>query len=338
MTEQGQQDLTEHSGKHADVGALLARGWQRLMHAPELGVLIALLVLSVATSLASPYFLQTDNILNVLRGIAVIGIMAFGETLVIMTGSFDLSIGSVLALSSMMTAKFMTEYHLNPLLAIVAGLVTGALCGVANGLLVTRVRINSFIATLAMLSIARGLVYLVANGSNIQMKDPAVVFLGAGYIGRIPFAVIEMFFLLIVAFVFLRYTVAGRRIAAVGGNERAARLSGVHVESIRMLVFVIMGALAAFAGVVKAATLSTAAVSAGTGNELDVIAAVVIGGASLAGGSGSVIGAVLGAAMMGVLHNAFVMLGFPLHIQTVSIGLVIIFAATVDRLRSSRSR
>jgi ribose transport system permease protein len=323
-----------------------ARGWsglgarigQRLLHASELGVLIALVVLSVATSLASPYFLQTDNILNVLRGIAVIGIMAFGETLVIMTGSFDLSIGSVLALSSMIAAKCMTEYHMNPLFAVLAGLATGAVCGAVNGLLVTRVRINSFIATLAMLSIARGLTYLAANGSNIQMKDAAVVYLGAGYIGRIPFAVIEMFFLLIVAYVFLRYTVAGRRIAAVGGNERAARLSGVRVERIRMLVFVIMGALAAFAGIVKAATLSTAAVSAGTGNELDVIAAVVIGGASLAGGTGSVIGAVLGAAMMGVLHNAFVMLGFPLHIQTVSIGLVIIFAATVDRLRTSRSR
>ena len=321
-------------GTQRGLGGLGARVWRRLLHASELGVLIALVVLSVATSLASPYFLQTDNILNVLRGIAVIGIMAFGETLVIMTGSFDLSIGSVLALSSMVAAKCMTEYHLNPLVAVLAGLITGAVCGAVNGLLVTRVRINSFIATLAMLSIARGLVYLVANGSNIQMKDPAVVYLGAGYIGRIPFAVIEMFFLLIIAYVFLRYTVAGRRIAAVGGNERAARLSGVRVERIRMLVFVIMGALAAFAGIVKAATLSTAAVSAGTGNELDVIAAVVIGGASLAGGSGSVIGAVLGAAMMGVLHNAFVMLGFPLHIQTVSIGLVIIFAATVDRLRT----
>jgi ribose transport system permease protein len=338
MIETGPQEITEVSGTQKGLGGLGARIWRRLLHASELGVLIALVVLSIATSLASPYFLQTDNILNVLRGIAVIGIMAFGETLVIMTGSFDLSIGSVLALSSMIAAKCMTEYHMTPLLAILAGLVTGAVCGAVNGLLVTRVRINSFIATLAMLSIARGLTYLAANGSNIQMKDAAVVFLGAGYIGRIPFAVIEMFFLLIVAYVFLRYTVAGRRIAAVGGNERAARLSGVRVERIRMLVFIIMGALAAFAGIVKAATLSTAAVSAGTGNELDVIAAVVIGGASLAGGTGSVIGAVLGAAMMGVLHNAFVMLGFPLHIQTVSIGLVIIFAATVDRLRTSRSR
>jgi ribose transport system permease protein len=338
MTEPGNQEITREAGLRGGLTGLAMRAWQQLLHTSELGVLVALIVLSIATSFASPYFLQEDNILNVLRGIAVIGIMAFGETLVIITGSFDLSIGSVLALSSMMTAKCMTQYHLNPLLAVFAGLITGALCGTANGLMVTRIRINSFIATLAMLSIARGLTYLVADGSNIQMKNPAVVYLGAGYIGRVPFAVIEMFFLLIVAYVFLRYTVVGRRIAAVGGNERAARLSGIRVERIRMLVFIIMGALAAFAGIVKAATLSTAAVSAGTGNELDVIAAVVIGGASLAGGTGSVIGAVLGAAMMGVLHNAFVMLGFPLHIQTVSIGLVIIFAATVDKLRTSRSR
>jgi ribose transport system permease protein len=338
MTESSQKEIIREGGARAGLAGMGVRIWRRLLHASELGVLIALIGLCVATTLASPYFLQTDNILNVLRGIAVIGIMAFGETLVIMTGSFDLSIGSVLALSSMVVAKSMTDYHLNPILAVLAGIVTGMVCGAANGLMVTRIRINSFIATLAMLSIARGLTYLVASGSNIQMRDKSVVFLGAGYLGRVPFAVIEMFFLLIVAYVFLRYTVVGRRVAAVGGNERAARLSGVRVERIRMLVFVIMGALAALAGVIKAATLSTAAVSAGTGNELDVIAAVVIGGASLAGGTGSVIGAVLGAALMGVLHNAFVMLGFPLHLQTVSIGLVIIFAATVDKLRTSRSR
>ena len=194
-----------------------------------------------------------------------------------------------------------------------------------------------------MLSIARGLAYLLASGlqgtvaSNVPMRDEAVNFLGSGYIGPVPVPVIEMFVLVIVFSLFLRSTVLGRQIYAVGSNEQAARLSGVPVNLVKLFVYTITGALAALAGIMTAGLLETSATNAGTGSELDVIAAVVIGGASLAGGEGTIIGSIIGAAIMAVLRNAFVLLQFPIYMQTISIGVVIILAVAIDQLRR-RSR
>ena len=189
--------------------------------------------------------------------------------------------------------------------------------GLTNGLIITRLKVNPFITTLGMLSIARGLAYLLASGlqgtvaSNIPFNDPMLAFLGNGYIGPVPFPVIEMFTLVIIFSLFLRYTVLGRQIYAVGSNEQAARLSGVPVNLVKIFVYTITGMLAAFSGIITAGLLGTSATNAGTGMELDVIAAVVIGGASLAGGEGTIIGSIIGAAIMAVLRNAFVLLQFP---------------------------
>lgn len=307
--------------------------------APETGVLVALIALIVVMAIASPYFLEPQNIFNVLRNMSTISIMAIGMTMVIVSGGIDLSVGSVLAMSAMVTARLMAEQGLNPWLALVVGLASGAALGGVNGLLITRVKVNPFIATLGMMSVARGLTYLFASGlkssvaSNIPMRDEGIGFLGAGYIGPVPFPVIEMFAFVLMATLFLKNTVLGRQIYGVGSNERAARLSGVNVSRVRMFCYTLTGFLAAYAGIMTSGLLSNSATNAGIGTELDVIAAAVIGGASLAGGEGTVYGAVIGAAIMAVLRNAFVLLGLPTYLQTVSIGVVIVLAVALDRLR-----
>ncbi len=305
----------------------------------EAGVFLALVLLIVIMAILSPFFLIPQNIFNVLRSMATIAIMAIGMTMVILTGGIDLSVGSVLAASAMVTARLITYSPINPWLAVVIGIAFGMFLGMINGFLVTKVRIAPFIATLGMLSIARGLTYMIASGlegtvaSNIPMRDPGVNFLGAGYIGPVPFPVILMTILVIIFSLFLKYTVLGRQIYAIGSNEQAARLSGVNLTRVKMFVYALTGALSGFAGIINAGLLSTSATNAGIGNELDVIAAVVIGGASLAGGEGTILGAVVGAAIMAVLRNAFVLLKMPVYMQTIAIGVVIILAVASDQIR-----
>jgi ribose transport system permease protein len=317
---------------------------KRIFRTRESGVLVALIVLCILMNFASPYFATKENIFNVLRSMSTIGIMAIGMTMVIVTGGIDLSIGSLAAVSAMVTARMITYGGWNPWLAFLAGILVGLGLGAVNGLVVTRLKVTPFIATLGMLSIARGLTYAVSWGlqgavaSNIPMRNEQVNFLGAGYIGAVPFQVIEMVVLVVIFTLFLNRMVLGRQIYALGSNEQAARLSGVRVNSVRMFVFAITGAFAALAGIMNAGLLSTAATNLGTGVELDVIAAVVIGGASLSGGEGTILGAIIGAAIMAVIRNAFVLVkigGSPLPIftQNIAIGVVIIAAVALDQLR-----
>jgi ribose transport system permease protein len=316
---------------------------RRIFRTREIGVLVALLVLCAAMSFASPYFLKTQNLFNVLRGVSTIGIMAIGMTMVIVSGGIDLSVGSVAAVSAMLTARLMTYHNFSPWISFLCGILLGLLLGTVNGFVITRIKVNPFITTLGMMSIARGLTYLLSTGlqgsvaSNIPMRNEAVNFLGAGYIGVVPFPVIEMVVLVTIFSLFLRHFVLGRQIYAVGSNEQAARLSGVNVANVRLFVYMLIGGLAALSGVMGAGLLSTAPTNLGTGNELDVIAAVVIGGASLVGGEGTILGAVIGAAIMAVIRNAFVLLKLPIYMQTVTIGVVIIIAVALDQLRKRGS-
>jgi len=312
--------------------------WRKYLQIREVNVLLALIFIVVIMSVASPYFLTQDNIFNVLRGMSTIGIMAIGQTMVIITGGIDLSVGSLLAVSSMLTARLITVHSENALLAVICGLSFGLLLGVTNGLVITRFKINPFITTLGMLSIGRGLTYLLATGvkgsvaSNIPMQNESIIFLGSGYLGPVPFSVVLLLLLLILATLFLKRTVPGRYIYAIGSNERSARLSGVPVNKVRVFVYAISGFFCALAGIILTGRLSTAATNIGVGNELDVIAAVVIGGASLQGGEGSVTGAVIGATIMAVVRNAFVLLHIPNHFQTITIGVVIVLAVGLDQL------
>lgn len=314
---------------------------KRLLQMREMGVLLALIVLVLFVNSQSEYFWTSRNIFNVLRSMSTIGIIAIGMTMIIVTAGIDLSVGSVLAASSMMTARLMYTGVLPPWPAFAVGLGFGALLGFTNGFIITKIRVNPFITTLGMLSIGRGVTLLLASGlqgtvaSNIPMRDPQVNYMGSGYIGDIPFPVIIMFSLVIFFSLFLRYTVLGRQVYAVGSNEDAARLSGVPVDLVKIFAYTTTGVLCALAGVMQAGLLSTAATSAGQGLELDVIAAVVIGGASLMGGQGTIFGAIIGAGIMAVLRNAFILLKFPSYAQTITIGVVIVLAVSIDQLRRS---
>jgi len=311
---------------------------QGLLSTSGAGVFLALVGLVILMSFLSPYFLRTQNLFNVLRGMSTIGIMAIGQTMIIVTAGIDLSVGSILAASGMAAARLMYQ-GVNPWLSVAGGLTLGLALGTINGLLITKVGINAFITTLGMLSVGRGLTYLLATGvrgtvaSNIPMPSEAVNFLGAGYVGPVPFPVIIMAVLVILFSLFLRFTVLGRQIYATGSNLKAARLSGVNVDRVRIFTYAATGCLCALAGVMEGGLLSTAATNAGVGKELDVIAAVVIGGASLVGGEGTIYGAIIGAAIMALIRNAFVLLRLPIHMQTVTIGIVIVLAVGADRLR-----
>lgn len=315
------------------------RSLKRAFQMREMGVLLALLILLIAMYFLSPYFWTSQNVFNVMRGMSTIGIMAIGQTMIIVTGGIDLSVGSILAASAMLTARLMYMEVVPPWIAVLLGLAFGSALGLTNGLIISKVKVNPFITTLGMLSIARGLTYLLASGlegtvaSNVPMRDDAVNFLGSGYVGPVPFPVIEMVVLVIIFSLFLKYTVLGRQIYAVGSNEQAARLSGVPVAFVKTFVYTITGMLCALSGIMTAGLLATSATNAGVGIELAVIAAVVIGGASLSGGEGTILGAVIGAAIMAVLRNAFVLLHFPIYMQTITIGVVIILAVAVDQLR-----
>lgn len=312
---------------------------RELFAAREAGVLAALVVLCVLLSFASPYFFTLRNVFNVLQGMSTIGIMAVGMTMVLVAGGLDLSVGSILAVGAVLSARLMTYQGWNPWLAVLGGIAAGVAFGAFNGLLVTRARIIPFIATLGTLSVGRGLAFLLATSgegtvaSNVPMRDPGVGFLGAGYVGPVPMPVIIMLALVVLAALFLSNTVLGRQIYAVGSNARAARLSGIDVDRVQLFTYVVTGALCALAGVVNTGLLATASTNVGQGIELDVIAAAVIGGTSLQGGEGSVVGTLFGAAIMAVVRNAFVLLGMPLHFQTMIIGAVILLAVGLDRRR-----
>ena len=219
-----------------------------------MGVFIALIILLIAMRLLSPYFLRTNNLFNVLRGMSTIAIMAIGQTMIIVTAGIDLSVGSILAASSMVAARLMFMEIVPPWAAVLAGLGFGTFLGLINGLVITRLGVNPFITTLGMLSIARGLAYLLATGlqgtvaSNIPMRNEFVTFLGKGYVGPVPVPVIVMVILVVIFSLFLRYTVLGRQIYAVGSNEQAARLSGVPVSLVKTFVYTITGTLCALSG------------------------------------------------------------------------------------------
>lgn len=305
--------------------------FDEIMKVKGIGVILSLVGLSILLSILSPYFLTPLNLFNVLRQISVIGILTVGQTLLMISGGLDLSIGASLGLTSCVAA-YVAQYGINSWLCGFIGILVGLIVGMVNGLLVTRIRVNALITTLGMLSIARGIALLITGGMPIQFRYP-VSFLGSGYVWQIPFPVIVMFVVAMVGHFIAKETILGRLIFAVGGSERAANLSGINVEGVRLTVFSLMGALAGLAGIVFAGNLASADPIAGIGIELDVIAAVVIGGTRLGGGEGSVVGSIIGAALMGVLRNGFVLLRISSYWQVVTIGLVIIVAVAMDQLR-----
>ncbi|WP_327655466.1 ABC transporter permease/substrate-binding protein [Streptomyces sp. NBC_00483] len=296
------------------------------------GALTALVVLVVAMSLMSGDFLTTQNLLNVGVQAAVTAILAFGVTFVIVSAGIDLSVGSVAALSATVLAWAATSEGVPVVIAVLLAVVTGVACGFVNGLLISYGKLPPFIATLAMLSVGRGLSLVISQGSPIPFPD-SVSKLGDTLGGWLPVPVIVMIVMGLITAVVLARTFIGRSMYAIGGNEEAARLSGLRVKRQKLVVYGLSGLFAAVAGIVLASRLASAQPQAANGYELDAIAAVVIGGASLAGGTGKASGTFIGALILAVLRNGLNLLSVSAFWQQVVIGVVIALAVLLDTAR-----
>lgn len=300
----------------------------------RMGPLLGLVVLVILLAFLSDSFLSINNLLNVARQVSLNAIIAAGMTMVILTGGIDLSVGSIVALAGTMTAGFMVS-GLNVWMAIVLGLIVGMVAGLFNGILVAKWHMPPFIVTLGTMTIMRGLTLVYSDGRPITGMDDAFRTLGGGYIYGIPIPVIIMLVVFIIAYIILKRTRYGRYIYATGGNEEAARLSGIDTSKILMGVYVTSGLVASLSGIILASRLNSAQPTAGTGFELDAIAAVVLGGTSLAGGLGTIGGTLVGALIIGVLDNGLNLLNVSSFYQQVAKGVVILLAVLLDRKRKN---
>jgi ribose transport system permease protein len=305
----------------------------------EIGTLAGLLILCIALWIATPFFGTASNLVNVVQQSTIIGIIAAGMTFVIITGGIDLSVGSIVALAGIV---FGTLAHANVPLSLAAGgaLLVGTLCGSVNGALITIGRLPPFIATLGMMSVARGVALLLSDGRPISGFPSGFRTLATGSVAGIPAPVIIMLVLYGAAHFVLTRVTLGRYAYAIGGNEEATALSGINVRFYKTVVYCIAGFVSALASLLLVARLNSAQPIAGISYELDAIAAVVIGGTSLLGGSGSVVGTLIGALIMSVLRNGLNLLGVSSYLQQVAIGTVIVVAVLVDmalRRRASLS-
>ncbi|MCG3470323.1 ribose ABC transporter permease [Xenorhabdus bovienii] len=311
---------------------LLTKAW--LM---EQKSLIALLILIVVVSFLSPNFFTLNNLFNILQQTSVNAIMAVGMTLVILTSGIDLSVGSLLALTGAVAAS-MVGTDVNALVAVVAALALGAAIGACTGVIVAKGKVQAFIATLVMMLLLRGVTRVYTDGSpiNTGFSDNAELFGWFG-IGRplgVPTPVWIMLLVFAAAWYILHHTRLGRYIYALGGNESATRLSGINVDKIKIIVYSLCGLLAALGSIIEVARLSSAQPMAGSGYELDAIAAVVLGGTSLAGGKGRIVGTLIGALILGFLNNGLNLLGIYSNYQMIVKAVVILLAVLVDNKSS----
>ena len=298
------------------------------------GPLLGLILLCVIFTFTTNVFFSVRNALNVLDQVTVLGILAVGMTLVIVIGGIDLSVGSILAFGMMVMGWLKDSFNVPLPLAILIALLCGAVCGLINGLLVTKARLPAFIATLAMMSISRGLANIVTDGRQVVgFPDWFTSLSTVRHFGFLSITVALFLILVALTWIFLRYRSAGRSLYAIGGSAEVARLAGIKVQTLTIWVYIAAGTLAGIAGIAQASRLDSSEPSAGLGYELDTIAAVVIGGASLSGGIGGIGGTIVGVLIIGVLHNGLNLIGVSPFIQQVIIGAVIAVAVMADTLR-----
>jgi ribose transport system permease protein len=298
----------------------------------KMGPLIGLLLIIIVLSILSPNFLSLNNILNILRQVSINALIAFGMTFVILTGGIDLSVGSMLALASALTAGMLAS-GVDPILAILLGLLAGGLMGAFNGLIITKGKVAPFIATLATMTIFRGITLVYTDGRPITGLSDSVTItmIGRGYFFGIPVPVILMLISYLILYLILKKTTFGRKTYAIGGNEEASILSGIKVDRVKIWIYSLTGMLSALAGIILTSRLNSAQPTAGVTYELDAIAAVVLGGTSLAGGRGWIFGTLIGALIIGVLNNGLNLLDVSSFFQQVVKGGVILLAVLLDR-------
>jgi ribose transport system permease protein len=297
-------------------------------------MLIVLIVIIAAFSILSPYFLKVRNLYAIGLTISVIGIVCIGQSLVLLTAGFDLSVGSISGFAGMVVA-FLTKRYENYWLMFFIGLAIGASIGLTNGLLITKAKINPLITTLSMMSIFQGATFLVSKGFAIAVNLDSFRFLGTARVFGAPLPIIILVGLYVLFFFMLRYTVFGRYIYSIGGNAEAAKLSGINVDKIRILVYMLSGLLSAFGGIILASRLGAAQTTAGSQYPLNSIAACVLGGISIAGGEGIIFGSLIGVAIIGVLQSGLIMINMPSYYQWIATGLVLLIAVYVDTMRKN---
>jgi ribose transport system permease protein len=309
---------------------------QRIFRLPrEIGILGALVLMLLVLAVFIPQFRDIQNITNITRNFSFVGIVAMGMTLVILTGGIDLSVGSVWGMTAVIVAYLVTHGWAVPL-AILVSLAAAAGIGLMNGLCITRLQMSPFVPTLATLSIARSFALIVTHGRPISIfgeEYQSFLWLGGGDIFGIPNPFIIFCFIAVFFWVLLSRTVWGRYVYAVGGNERTARLTGLRVDRLKITVYILSAVVAGIAGIVQYSYLSSVTADLGTGQELAVIAATVIGGANLAGGEGTILGTVIGAMILEVLRNGLLLFGIDPYWQGVFVGAVIILAVSIDYFR-----
>jgi ribose transport system permease protein len=329
-------DLVQTNEKRAQVRRI---SWRDIVGRQEFGVAMILLAMMTLLSVYTDTFLTSTNIFNILRAFSWIALSAFGQGMVIITAGIDLSVGSVMALSGLVSAMLLVRGVPVPI-AVLGGLVTGFLVGLANGLMVTKGKLQPFIATLGTYLMGRGLCYGLTGGWPVRSLPASFRFLGqhdipVGNLG-VPLPLIFTLVFAVITSLFLTRTVWGYRIYAVGGSETATRLSGISTDNVKIMVYSLCGILTAIGGVLMTARLGVAAPTAAVGYELDVIAAVVVGGTSLMGGEGTILGVLIGAAVMQVLRNGLVLVGVSAYWLQAVQGLVIVTTIMIDQLRKRR--
>ncbi|MDH3661344.1 MAG: ABC transporter permease [Alphaproteobacteria bacterium] len=307
----------------------------RLKSYPLTWIVGVTILMAIVISMLSPHFLTVGNLTNLLKQVAIVAVLAGGQTLVILSGGIDLSSGSILALSAV-TIGFLIENGYPPLLATFAGIVVGTLCGLINGIIIAKGRIPPFIATLGMMGIARGLALVITKGVSYMVLVPFFDIIGNGKLLGLPVPIVIVIVVYAALHIVLRRTVFGRHIYAIGGNEHVSRLEGIRVDHHKILIYTISGFLAAIAALIMVGRLASTPPHVARGAELEAIAAVIIGGTSFAGGIGAVETTLIGALIMAMITNALNILGVSSFWQQVFIGIVIIVAVWLDNLKGRR--
>ncbi|MHC1781770.1 MAG: ABC transporter permease [Anaerolineaceae bacterium] len=325
----------QNSGLPSHVIELL----KRLMRAREAGIAMVVIVMMAFLSLSTPYFLTTGNLAILARQIALSAIIAMGMTLVILMGGIDLSVGSVVSITSVMVGVVMVTMNMPIWIAVMASVLVGVIIGIINGMLIVKTKVPPFIITLGMMGLARGAALVITKGSTISGLPSEFLALGQGFVfGNIPIPVIIALALATIMHIGLSRTTFGRRIYLVGSNEDAARLSGINVNRMKVLIFMLCSALASVEAVIETSRMSTAQPASGVGYELTAIGAVIIGGASMLGGEGTILGTLLGAVLLGLITNGLIMLGVSAYWQQVFSGTIIILAVALDTWRRKQNK
>lgn len=310
--------------------------FSKILRSTECVLLLFIVLFCIAVSLRTPNFLTAYNIRTVARQISFTGIVALGQTLVLLTGGIDLSVSSMAGFNGILASKLMVEAGINPYVAILMGILSGAIIGLFSGLLVTKIKMIPFIATLAIQCIFYGAILVITEGFTISGIPQSITWLGQGKLGIIPIPTLIFLILALILGFLLNETAYGRHIYAIGGNEAAAKLLGIRVDTIKASVYVVCGALSSFAGILLCLRYGSGQPTVGQTWVNPSISAGVLGGVSMTGGKGTILGAVLGATLMGILSNAIVLLDISAYWEQVITGIVMLIAVMVDLLRNRR--